>query len=326
MKSNFINLKEKIKGPVFSIITPFKKNGSIDFDSLNNYLNRIYKSGGKIFYVMAYNSRFSELSWEEIKELNKFVVSRVKDLNSSNIVIVADPLHCSTEISIDFCKHAKEINADIISLIFREKFYSEEQVFTHYEMCSKSCDIGILIHEMPFISGKGGHTINWPISLLEKIASLDSVVAIKEDAKDDEYSHQVIRALKEKVSIIISGGGKRQWLNFSKKGCQSWLNGIGVFEPVIPIIFYAAYKQNNQKIINFILNEIEYPFFKKIVDKYGWHIGIKASLEARNIFSRFERLPMMPINEKEMILVKDCMKEIDLNIEKLVKLAESDLK
>ena len=169
MKSNFINLKEKIKGPVFSIITPFKKNGSIDFDSLSNYLNRIYKSGGKIFYVMAYNSRFSELSWEEIKELNKFVVSRVKDLNSSNIVIVADPLHCSTEISIDFCKHAKEINADIISLIFREKFYSEEQVFTHYEKCSKSCDIGILIHEMPFISGKGGHTINWPISLLEKL-------------------------------------------------------------------------------------------------------------------------------------------------------------
>ena len=86
---------------------------------------------------MAYNSRFSELSWEEIKELNKFVVSRVKDLNSSNIVIVADPLHCSTEISIDFCKHAKEINADIISLIFREKFYSEEQVFTHYESVQK---------------------------------------------------------------------------------------------------------------------------------------------------------------------------------------------
>ena len=113
MNSNFLVLKNKIKGPVFSIVTPFNKDDSIDYDSLNKYIERIYSSGGRIFYVMAYNSRYSELSWEEIKELNYFVASKVKKFNKSNLVIVSDPLHCSTKVSIDFCKHAENINADI---------------------------------------------------------------------------------------------------------------------------------------------------------------------------------------------------------------------
>ena len=318
-------LKEKIKGPVFSVITPFDEDGEIDFQSLSKYLERVYSSGGRIFYVMAYNSRYSELSWEEIKKLNSFVASKVKKLNSSNIVIVADPLHCSTSISIDFCKHAETINADIISLIFREKFYSEEQVFNHYKNCADSSNVGILIHEMPFISGKGGHTINWPVSLLDKVANLESVIAIKEDAKDDIYSDEVIKCLQDRLAIIISGGGKRQWLRFANRGCQSWLNGIGVFEPKIPIIFYEAFKQKNQNILNLILDEIEDPFFEKIVSKYGWHIGIKACLEARDIFPRFERSPMMPIDQKEMIFVKEIMNNFESKISKLIELASSEL-
>ena len=51
---------------------------------------------------MAYNSRFSELSWDEIKQLNHFVVKKVKNLNSSNIVIVADPIHCLQKYLLSF--------------------------------------------------------------------------------------------------------------------------------------------------------------------------------------------------------------------------------
>ena len=109
-------------------------------------------------------------------------------------------------------------------------------------MCAESCGIGILIHEMPFISGHGGHTINWPISLLDKLADIPNIIAIKEDAKNDDYSHEVIRTIKDRLSIIISGGGKRQWLQFADQGCQAWLNGIGVFEPKLAILFWKHTK------------------------------------------------------------------------------------
>ena len=269
---------------------------------------------------MAYNSRFSELSWDEIKQLNHFVVKKVKSLNSSNIVIVADPIHCSTKISIEFCIHAEDIGADLISLIFREKFYSENQIYQHFLQCANSTKVGILIHEMPFISGLGGHTVNWPISLLDKLADIQNLIAIKEDAKDDKYSYEVINCLKERLSIIISGGGKRQWLRFAEIGCNSWLNGIGVFEPYLPIIFYESYLKGDSSLMNLILEKIEDPFFKNICNSFGWHIGIKAAMEARNIFPRFERMPLLPLDNKQMELVKIEIKKIEPYIDQVKKI------
>lgn len=290
-------LKEKIKGPVFSIITPFDENENIDYISLGSYINYLFSGGARIFYVMGYNSRYSELSFDEIKELNEFVTKRVKELDSGCIVIVADPLHCSTAVSLEFARHAKDIGADIISLIFREKYYFDDQVYAHYKRVADGCDIGILIHEMPFISGLGGHTIDWPLTLLDRLADIPNVIAIKEDAKNDELSKQVIELLRERVAIVISGGGKRQWLQFAQDGCQAWLNGIGVFEPRLAVEFYKFFLSGNMSAIDRIINEIEVPFFEKAVKPFGWHLAIKSALEAYGVMKRFERMPMIPLDQ-----------------------------
>jgi 4-hydroxy-tetrahydrodipicolinate synthase len=311
------SLRNQIYGPVFSVITPFKEDESIDYDCLQSYLSQVYTAGGRIFYVMAYNSRYSELSWDEIKELNQFVVETIKGFGKDVIAIVADPLHCSTRVSMDFCRHAKEVGADLISLIFREKFYTEDQVIKHYEMCASAADIGILIHEMPFISGKGGHTVNWPIQLLNRIADIDNVIAIKEDAKEDAYTNEVVECVKDRLAIIISGGGKRQWLRFAGQGCQAWLNGVGVFEPRLPVLFYQAYKNKDQVTLDAIIENIEVPFFEKIVQHYGWHLGIKAALEAKGMMSRQDRMPMLAIPDSEMIVVKKVMDNLDNQIKRL---------
>jgi len=294
---NLEDLRSRIKGPVFSVVVPFKDNDDIDFEKIESYISYAYQSGARIFYVMGYNSRFSELSWEEIKILNTFVTRVVKSYGSNNIVIVADPLHCPTFTSVDFCKHAENIGADLISLIFREKFYSIEQVVKHYRVCADSSNIGILIHEMPFISGHGGHTINWPIELLDKLADIKNIIAIKEDAKDDTYSNEVISKIRDRLSIIISGGGKRQWLRFADIGCQSWLNGIGVFEPKLAVLFWEMYKKSDHKGIKSIISEVEIPFFTEIVQNYGWHLSIKAALQSRGFMSRYERLPLLAVND-----------------------------
>ncbi len=291
-------------GPVFSIVTPFNNDLEIDFDALEAYISNAYKSGATQFYVMGYNSRFHELSWDEIKILNHNVTKIVKNLNKNNLVIVADPLHCPTDISVEFAVEAKKSGADMISLIFREKFYSNDQVIEHFNYIDKRSDINILIHEMPFISGLGGHTVNWPVDLLDQLADLDSITAIKEDAKNDDYSHEVIKKIKDRVSIVISGGGKRQWMQFADLGCQNWLNGIGVFEPKLAVNFWKAWNQNDMEFCNNMINDVEIPFFSELVSKFGWHLTIKAALEVVGHFPRTERLPMLPINEDDFNLFK----------------------
>lgn len=295
---NKSNVHSKVKGPVFSILTPFlPHNDEIDYKSLEKYIEYIFMSGGRIFYVMAYNSRYSQLTFEEIKEVNRFVVTKVKELSQNNVVIVADPPHCSTKVTLEFVKHAENIGADLISLIVRERYYSDDQIFNHFRIINENSSIGILIHEMPFLNGLGGPIVQWPITLLDRVADLSNVVAIKEDAKDDEYSGQVVALLKDRLSIIISGRGKEQWLKFADKGCHSWLNGIGVFEPKLAIRFWRAWNANDTQTQEFILNKIESPFFEHGVKRYGWHLAIKVALQLYGHMSQHDRMPLMPLPE-----------------------------
>ena len=296
MNPHFQELQKKVKGPVFSILTPFDpKDDEIDFEALENYIQKIFDAGGRVFYVMAYNSRYSQLTFEEIMALNLFVSKKVKELSSDNIVIVADPPHCATKHSIEFAKHAESCGADMISLIVRERYYFEEQIYQHFKIINNACGIGILIHEMPFLNGLGGPIVNWPLSLLDRVADLKNVIAIKEDAKDDQYSRDAIELLKDRLSIIISGGGKSQWLRFADQGCQAWLNGIGVFEPKLATTFWDAWKSGNQGIMDKIVKQIEAPFFEHGVKKYGWHLTIKVALEHFGIMSNHDRMPLMPL-------------------------------
>ena len=293
------NVKSKIQGPVYSIITPFLEDDRIDFDSIESYINRIHNDGGKIYYVMAYNSRYGQLSNKEIFDLNEFVIKTVKNLNNDNIVIVGDPLHTSSKVTLEYALHAQSLGADLVSLIFREKYYTNKQVFSHFNFVAKNSDIGILIHGMPFLSGYGGPPINYPIDLLDRLADIPSVMAIKEDSKLDQYSNDAIKKIKDRLSIIISGGGKRQWLKVAEKGCRSWLNGIGVFEPILPTLFWNCYLKGDKENYQKIINDIEVPFFEKGVSKYGWHLTIKAALEHKGLMTRKERMPLLALNKKD---------------------------
>jgi len=313
MNQSLEQIRSRIKGPVFSIVTPFKEDSEdIDYDALSAYIDFAYKGGADKFFVMAYNSRYSQLSFDEIKALNSFVIKEVKRIDANNLVIVANPLHCATSLSLEFAQHAQECGADLFSVICREKYFSDEQIFQHYKMINDGSDIGILIHEMPFLNGRGGPAVNWPIDLLDRVADLKNVIAIKEDAKDDEYSRAVINKIKDRLGIIISGGGKTQWLQFADDGCQAWLNGVGVYEPKIAVNFWKKYQEKNTDYLKGFVEEIEAPFFAKGVKKFGWHLFIKAALESRGLMSRQERLPMLALSDSDAAEVAALMKSLPI--------------
>ena len=293
-------IKEKIRGPVYSIITPFKNNGKdIDYNSLENYIQYMYDNGAKIFYAMAFNTRYLLMSEEEILKVNECVIKKVKGFNDNDtIIIVGDPLDCSTDTSIKFARHAMEHGADIISLIYRAYLFYDDHVYNHYKTIADSVDIPILIHEMPFMKGipdlQDG---NWSIDLLDKLADIPNVIAMKEDTKDDEYTKNVVNKICDRVSIIVSGNGLQSWIPVSEK-CQAWLTGIGNLFPKVELDFYKAHKENNQKKCNEIVELIEKPFFF-VKDNYSWHLGVKSAMEHLGIMSRQERMPYQELDDEK---------------------------
>lgn len=298
------SLKAALEGPVYTIFTPFDETEEVDYDALESYLNYLYSKGARRFYAMAYNSRYSQMKHDEIQKLNGFCAKVLKDRDPQNIVIVGDPIHCSTRESTEFARHAKDSGADLISLIVREKHFTDEQILEHFAMVGDEADFPILVHEMPFLSGYNGNQMHWPMSLLESLPKVPHIAALKEDAKDPDITKKALE-LEPGIRVIIAGGGKAALRNYLEHGARSWLNGISIIDPSIAEVFWQACKDNNKAVQDFIINELEAPFFNGVVKKFGWHRTNKALLQAAGLMHRRDRMPLPHLKNEEFREVQE---------------------
>lgn len=291
------DLKQGLEGCVYTVFTPFDEQENIDYESLERYFNHLYVGGARKFYVMAYNSRYSQLKHSEIMELNEFCIKLLKRLDPENIVVVGDPIHCSTKESTEFAVHAKETGADLISLIVREKYFNDEQILDHFAEVGRNSNMPILVHEMPFLSGYDGTQMHWPHSLFRKLPSIPEIAALKEDAKDFETTCLALE-LEPRIRVVIAGR-KSTLMQYKPFGAMSYLNGISMLDARIGEAFWQAWKNDDQKTVDFILNQLEAPFFDQCASKYGWHRTNKALLQAAGFMHRRDRMPLKHLNDTE---------------------------
>ncbi len=298
--NKFIKLKEKLDGAVQTIFVPFTKSLDIDYEALKRHLEILCSLNYvKFLYLMPYNGRYSQLSEFEILELNKFCIKQVKQ--RGKLIIVSDPIHASTDTKLKFCNHAKKYGADIFSSICREKYFSDKQIFLHYKKIASS-KMPILVHMMPFLSGYNGSNMNWKLSTLKKLSTIENIVAIKEDTKSRKYGEIILQNFKNRFCIVFAGR-KKLILSLKKKGLTSYLNGTSIIDPDIDNIFWTLFK-NNPKAAKIFVKEIDDPFWDYLSHKYGWHRLNKACLEINGIMKRYERLPMISLNNNEFKQVK----------------------
>ena len=91
--------------------------------------------------MMVYNSRLSLLNQDEIIKLNIFCIKVIKKLSINNVIICAEPYQCSTEQTIKYVNKYSEAGADLVSLIFGEKYYSDNQVYEHFKKVNRKSNL-----------------------------------------------------------------------------------------------------------------------------------------------------------------------------------------
>ena len=304
----FEDLKRRLYGCFYTVFTPFSADESVDYESLEKYLTVLYRQGARRFYAMAYNSRYSQLTHPEIRALNEFCIKTVKRLDRDNIVIVGDPIHCSTRETIEFTRHAKEAGADLVSLIVREKYFTDDQIIDHYADVGRATRMAILVHEMPFLSGYDGTQMHWPSSLMAALPKVPEIVALKEDAKDFDITRAALE-LEPRIRVVIAGR-KSTFMRYRPYGARAYLNGISIIDARIGERFWAAYESGDEKTIGFILEKLEAPFFDRCCAKYGWHRCNKALLQAAGLMHRRDRMPLKHLSDEEFALIQATYAEI----------------
>ena len=311
----FENIKKSLDGAIYTIFTPFKKNLEIDYIGLEKYLDFLYNSGARVFYAMPYNSRYSQLKEKEIFKLNKFCIQKIDSYDNA-LVIVSDTIHGPTSLKKELCLSAKENGCKLFASICREKYFNDNQIYMHYEELNK-CNIGIIAHVMPFLSGYNSNNFNWPLSIFKKLSKLKNLIGIKEDTKDVNYGKKMIKMFGKRFKIIFAGQ-KKYFIKLNPDRNFSYLNSSSIIDPRIDKIFLNLLKNDNRKDLVKFVKYIDDYFWNNLCDKYGWHRVNKASIEAIGYFKRYERLPMIHLTAKEQLNLKKKILILQKRLKKII--------
>ena len=116
----------KLKGSVFSIPMFFKKDKSIDFISLKNYIIKCLDNPGvEVIYAMSYNTRLRQLNFEEIVEVSKLCCELANSCGKK--AIVGHPYTITNDELHNYCQIVKVFNPFAISVLYPERYYGKNQ-------------------------------------------------------------------------------------------------------------------------------------------------------------------------------------------------------
>lgn len=139
----------ELKGVLAFILTPIRKDGSINFDIMGEEVDWAIEQGVDGVLPLGSIGEFYALSHEERKEVMSFVMDRTR----GGVLAVAGASALTTAESIQFSKHAKDCGYDAVMIV--PPFYytcQEEEVYTHYSTIAKSTDIQLIVYHNPHLS------------------------------------------------------------------------------------------------------------------------------------------------------------------------------
>ena len=298
------------RGPVFPILTLFRENGDVDIEGIEKYVAYLLDNGVKAVMCTVGTSRYDVMTLDEMLLVNEVVA---KTVNQQAICIVTTPGFGPTSLAMKFAEHARNVGADAILALYPDRYYGDESIINYFRDLSENTDMKIMIHEMAMRAGRVMEAPSWQYTLpvMEKILGFENVIGMKEESADQELIKEINSNFADKCLIIGGRGGMGAHLKARAFGQKAYLAGIGNFNPAIEIDFFNALEANDIELAETFINNYEKPFFEVAI-RIGWHPALKEAMFLSGCCSRYERKPMLSINESDRNKLKEAMTEIGL--------------
>jgi len=276
----------KFKGTGVAIVTPFGKDGNVDFKSLQKLVNHIIKGGVEYVVVMGTTGESVTLTKEEKQSVVQHVIETV----DGRVPIVLGLGGNNTQEILSSLK--KENFEHIDALLSVSPYYNKPNqrgIYQHYKAIAEASSLPIILYNVP---GRTGSNIAADTTL--KLAEeFKNIIAIKEASGNMEQCMKIIKN-KPKDFLVISGDDA---LTLPIIAC----GGDGVIS-VIANAFPRDFSEMVREILAGNVKEAQKLHYKltDIIEQIfadGNPAGIKAALEIMNICSSNLRLPLVRVNK-----------------------------
>lgn len=253
---------QDINGIYLPLVTPFLK-GSFDADSMGSLIRSTedYIAGYVPCLSSGEGAKMSEDIWVQ-------VISTVRELTKKPVL--AGIKREAIEEMLRFIKLAYELGCDgiIIPLVSSD----EDEVYKYLERISAASKLPIIIYNT---EEKNISTVNF----LERITSLDNIIAMKDSSGNQGFFDNAVIAKKRGVINLALLQGLEHQLWDSREG-DGYLISLANIEPETCDHFYTNPSvKKNEEIID---------LFWKYNLGGNWLVSIKAILFAKRIISSSE--------------------------------------
>jgi len=277
----------KLKGTGVAIVTPFGKDGAIDFKALNKLINHIITGGVEYVVALGTTGESVTLSSEEKKSIVEHVIESV----DGRVPIVLGLGGNNTQEILNVLKNASDFN-HITAILSVSPYYNKPNqrgIYQHYKAISEASPIPVILYNVP---GRTNSNITSETTL--KLAEeFKNIVAIKEASGNMEQCMRIIKH-KPKDFMVISGDDN---LTFPLVACGA--------DGVISVVANAFPKDFSEMVRQMMIGNVEEArkLHYKLTDiteqlfADGNPAGIKAVLELMDICQSNLRLPLVRVNK-----------------------------
>lgn len=276
-------INSRLKGMGVALITPFKKDLSVDYNALGRLLDYQIKNSIDYLVVLGTTAETPTLTDEEKKEITSFVINRV---NGSVPIVLGVSGNCTRSV-VNELKSRDFTGVDAI--LSATPYYnkpSQEGIYQHYKAIAEAIDLPLILYNVP---GRTGVNMNAETTL-RLAKDFPGIIAIKEASGNIAQVDEIIK--KKPDDFMVISGDDGMTFPLITLGAVGVISVIGnafpkEFSRMVRLALSGDYK--NSLGIHRRFAEL---FSLLFVD--GNPAGVKSLLHEMGFIENVLRLPLVP--------------------------------
>ncbi len=294
-----MSLREKFTGTGIAIITPFNEDGSIDWKSFENLVEFWIKGKVEYLVVLGTTGESATIHGKEKQEVFSFVRDKV----AGRCPLVAGIGGNDTKEVADNFKIFDLSGYDAILSV--SPYYnkpSQEGIFQHYKALDAATPLPIILYNVPSRTG-----MNVTADTQLRIAhACKNIFATKEASGNFDQLNQILK--NKPADFMVISGDDPITLPMIAGGAEGV---ISVVANAYPLEFSEMVRLCLKGKLD-AARPLHYKYIDIIASMFaeGSPSGVKAYLNEMGLCKNTARLPVWPVSEKHMAVIRELMARV----------------
>jgi 4-hydroxy-tetrahydrodipicolinate synthase len=187
-------MRTRFTGVGTALITPFKKDGSVDETAVRQLVKRQIEAGVHFVSPCGTTGEAPTLSHREKLRICELVVSEA----SGRVPVLAGAGGYDTREVIELARELERVGVD--GLLSVTPYYNkptQEGLYQHYKAIANATALPIMLYNVP---GRTG--VNLEVKTVARLAEIPTIVAIKEASANVEKMSEIIATTPEEFLLL----------------------------------------------------------------------------------------------------------------------------